>query len=49
MPSNYIHDRYLDSEERYEVRTVKAAERPHLVNWEEETTEEDDEVEDAAV
>jgi hypothetical protein len=42
MPSNYIHDRYLDSEERYEVRTVKAAERPHLVNWEEETSEDDE-------
>lgn len=33
MASNYIHDRYLDSEERYEVRVVKAAERPHLVLW----------------
>ena len=46
MPSNYIHDRYLDSEERYEVRTVKAAERPHLLNWEEETTEEDEVVDE---
>ncbi|KAL7493662.1 hypothetical protein ACHAWT_010544 [Skeletonema menzelii] len=36
MPTNYIYDRYLDSEERYEVRVVKAAERPHLVHWEEE-------------
>jgi hypothetical protein len=33
MPSNYIHDRYLDSEERYEVRVVKAAERPNLLHW----------------
>lgn len=36
MPSNYIHDRYLDSEERYEVRVVKAAERPNLLHWEED-------------
>ena len=36
MPSNYNYDRYLDSEERYEVRVVKAAERPNLLLWEEE-------------
>ena len=38
MPSNYLHDRYLDAEERYEVRVVKAAERPHLLHWEEYDT-----------
>lgn len=27
----HIHDLFLDSEERYEVYTVKAAERPHLL------------------
>jgi len=36
MPTNYIHDRYLDAEERYEVRVVKAAERPHLLHWEDD-------------
>lgn len=39
MPTNYINDRYLDAEERYEVRVVKAAERPHLLLWEEEDEE----------
>lgn len=29
----YIHNRYLDAEERYEVYVVKAAERPHLLHW----------------
>jgi len=29
----YIHDRYLDSEERYEIHVVKASERPHLLQW----------------
>jgi len=29
----YVHDRFLDSEERYEIFVVKAAERPHLVHW----------------
>eukprot|EP00970_Alexandrium_tamarense_P002688 scaffold376_cov199-Alexandrium_tamarense.AAC.12 len=33
MATNYVHDRYLDPEERYEVFTVKAAERPHLISW----------------
>ncbi|KAL7514737.1 hypothetical protein ACHAXN_012057 [Cyclotella atomus] len=33
MASYYVHDRYLYSEERYEIFTVKAAERPHLLHW----------------
>ncbi|KAL7541363.1 hypothetical protein ACHAXR_010840 [Thalassiosira sp. AJA248-18] len=33
MPTNYVHDRYLDAEERYEIFVVKAAERPHLLHW----------------
>ena len=33
MASHCIHDRYLDSEERFEIFTVKAAERPHLLHW----------------
>ncbi|KAL7464797.1 hypothetical protein ACHAXS_005131 [Conticribra weissflogii] len=31
--SCYVHDRYLDSEERYQIFVVKAAERPHLLHW----------------
>jgi hypothetical protein len=33
MSSAYVHDRYLDAEERYEIFVVKAAERPHLLHW----------------
>ena len=33
MTKLHVHDRYLDSEERYEIFTVKAAERPHLLQW----------------
>ena len=33
MTTIHVHDRYLDSEERYEIFTVKAAERPHLLQW----------------
>jgi hypothetical protein len=33
MAKNYVHQRYLDSEERYEIFTVKAAERQHLLLW----------------
>jgi hypothetical protein len=35
MPATYayVHDRYLDAEERYEIFVVKAAERPHLLHW----------------
>lgn len=33
MLKSYVHDRYLDSEERFEIFTVKAAERPHLLRW----------------
>ena len=42
MAKSHVHDRYLDSEERFEIFTVKAAERPHLLHWkpphEDETT-----------
>lgn len=33
MAKNHIYDRYLDPEERFEIFTVKAAERPHLLRW----------------
>ncbi|KAL3797494.1 hypothetical protein HJC23_009858 [Cyclotella cryptica] len=33
MVKNYVHERYLDPEERFEIFTVKAAERPHLLRW----------------
>ena len=33
MITNYVHERYLDAEERYEIFVVKAAERPHLLHW----------------
>ena len=38
----YIHDRYLDSEERYEIHTVKASERPHLLQWSSSLKDEND-------
>jgi hypothetical protein len=33
LSSAYVHDRYLDAEERYEIFVVKSAERPHLLHW----------------
>ncbi len=35
-----INDIYLDADERYEIFQVKAAERPHLLNYNEEITSE---------
>ena len=33
MTTNYVHSRYLDGEERYEIFIVKSRERPHLIHW----------------
>mmetsp|Transcript_8140 Transcript_8140/g.18317 ORF Transcript_8140/g.18317 Transcript_8140/m.18317 type:complete len:585 (+) Transcript_8140:531-2285(+) len=33
IATNYVHDRYLDAEERYEIFVVKAAECSHLLHW----------------